>query len=43
MFDTRSVLLEISERFSGRNPEYKLNDTNKLKLTIYSARMEKKL
>ena len=43
MFDTRSVLREISERLSGKRPEYHLNDTNELKLTIYSARMEKEL
>lgn len=37
------IILEISERLSGRRPEYQLNDESELKLTIYSAQMESEL
>lgn len=34
------IILEMSERLSGKRPEYQLSDESELKLTIYSAQME---
>ncbi|GHU44751.1 ATPase AAA [Betaproteobacteria bacterium] len=35
-----SIILEMSERLSGKRPEYSLNDDSELKLTIYAAGTE---
>lgn len=37
------IILEMSERLSGKRPEYQLSDESELKLTIYSAQMENEL
>lgn len=37
------IILEISERLSGKYPEYQLIDESELKLTIYSAGTENRL
>jgi predicted HTH transcriptional regulator len=37
------IILEISERLSGKRPKYQLSDESELKLTIYSARTENEL
>lgn len=37
------IILEMSERLSGKRPEYQLSDESELKLTIYSAQMESEL
>jgi predicted HTH transcriptional regulator len=36
-----SIILEASERLSGKRPEYRLNDDSELMLTIYGATVEK--
>ena len=36
-----SIILNASEKLSGKRPEYRLNDNSELLLTIYSARVEK--
>lgn len=35
-----SIILEASERLSGKRPEYRLNDESELMLIIYSANVE---
>ena len=35
-----SIILDASERLSGKRPEYRLNDDSELALTIFSARVE---
>ncbi|GHU27199.1 ATPase AAA [Betaproteobacteria bacterium] len=35
-----SIILEMSERLSGKRPEYRLSDGSELKLTIYAAGVE---
>jgi len=35
-----SIILEASERLTGRRPEYRLNDDSELMLTIYGAQTE---
>jgi hypothetical protein len=35
-----SIVLEASERLSGKRPEYQLSDDSELKLTIFAAATE---
>lgn len=37
------IILEMSERLSGKRPEYQLSDESELKLMIYSAQTESEL
>ena len=37
------IILEMSERLSGKRPEYQLSDESELRLTIYSAQTESEL